>query len=112
MSTEDAVINRATRRVLFKEVKPVQSIPGAGSSAASGPRRHVKTKITINLDGDILEGLKDYADNEGVRYQTLINQILRDYLAGSKPERLAAEVADHLLSDKLFLAKLKALIES
>lgn len=111
MSTEDAVINRATRRVLFKNVEPVQSIPGAGRSAAEGARRHVKTKITINLDGDVLEEVKEHADSEGIGYQTLINQILRDYVVGSKPERLAAEVAERLLVDKLFLAKLKALIE-
>lgn len=111
MSTEDAVINRATRRVLFKNVERVQNIPGAGRSAAQGARRHVKTKITINLDGDVLEGVKEYADSEGIRYQTLINQILRDYVAGSRPERLASEVADLLMTDKLFLAKLKALVE-
>jgi uncharacterized protein (DUF4415 family) len=42
-----------------------------------------KTRITIFLDDDILEKLRERADNAGRGYQTMINEALRDYLSKS-----------------------------
>jgi len=43
-----------------------------------------KTRITIMLDNDILENFRHQAENEGLGYQTLINQTLRSSM-GVKP---------------------------
>ncbi len=91
----------ATRRLLFG--KPPE-IPGAGTSAAKVPRRHTKVKVTINLDGDLIQYFKDRAEEDDLGYQLLINRALREYVEGSKSENLAKEVGELLASDPSFLA--------
>ena len=39
-----------------------------------------KTRITIYIDNDVLEELRDRADKSGHGYQTIMNQVLREYL--------------------------------
>ena len=48
--------------------------------AMMAPRKDHKVRITTMLDGDILDKLKEMADSEKVKYQTLLNSILRDAL--------------------------------
>ena len=43
-----------------------------------------KTRITIMLDNDVLMAFRARADAEGIGYQTLINQVLRETL-GTRP---------------------------
>lgn len=56
-----------------------------------GPRisreqlKSAKIRITTYLDADVIEALKAAASGSGGRYQTLLNQILRDYLIGDSP---------------------------
>ncbi len=38
-----------------------------------------KTRITIMLDNDILNNFRSKAKSEGLGYQTLINQVLKNY---------------------------------
>jgi predicted DNA binding CopG/RHH family protein len=49
-----------------------------------------KVKITINVDEDSLESLKDMALETGVPYQKLLNRVLREGLSqrGSSESRL------------------------
>ena len=42
-----------------------------------------KTRITIMLDNDILSDFRSKAKNEGLGYQTLINQVLKNYTRSS-----------------------------
>ena len=42
-----------------------------------------KTRITIMLDNDILNSFRSKAKNEGLGYQTLINQVLKSYTRSS-----------------------------
>lgn len=104
--SDDADFRRATRRVLFPNPQPVQDIPGAGTSAAEESEKHVKIKVTINLDGDVVNHFKERAREEGLPYQLLINQTLRSYMLGERPERLAKEVSKLLEDDPNFIAKL------
>ena len=102
-----ANFTKATRRLLFRDnavERPMEDlIPGAGKSAAANPERHVRVKVTMNLDGEVISFFKDRAKEDGRPYQTLINQILREYVGGSRPEQLAQEVAERLLLDENFL---------
>lgn len=101
---EGESFSRATRRLLFgSEKRPVSTIPGEGTSAAASPERHVRVKVTMNIDGDIVAFFKNWAKGDGRRYQTLMNQVLREYIEGSRPERLAREVAALLADDPEFL---------
>jgi uncharacterized protein (DUF4415 family) len=42
--------------------------------------KNVKERITIWLDEDVLDGFRQRAKEEGTKYQSLINQILREAL--------------------------------
>ena len=98
---------KATRRLLFpKEVEQIQEIPGAGTSAAAASERHTRVKVTINLDGEVVQYFKDWAGREGRPYQSLVNQVLREFVSGSRPERLAQQVKEFLLGDREFLDSL------
>ena len=47
-----------------------------------------KSEITIYLDNDILDAIRERGDSSGQGYQTLINQVLSEYLENtSKPFR-------------------------
>ena len=103
---QDLDFSRATRRILFKEKEPAK-IPGAGKSAAERPERHVRVKVTMNMDGDIVAFFKERAKEDGRPYQTLMNQVLRDYVSGTRPERVAEQVAGLLLEDEAFLSAVR-----
>lgn len=109
LSGDDGDFSAATRKLLFRtpaESEVSQKIPGAGKSAAETPRRHVRVKVTMNVDGDILAYFKDRASEDGLPYQTLMNQVLREYVQGTRPEQLAAGVSEVLLEDPAFLEAL------
>ena len=40
-----------------------------------------KTRITIYIDDDVLEMLRERANNAGHGYQAMINEAVREYLA-------------------------------
>lgn len=42
--------------------------------------QHIKVRVTTMLDEDALQGLKDAAEEKGVKYQTLLNKIVRSYV--------------------------------
>ena len=105
---DDPDFRRATRRLLFEPVlHEVQNIPGAGKSAAEVAEKHTRVKVTINLDGDVIAHFKEQARAEGRAYQSLVNQVLREHVEGSRPERIAAEVRRMLLEDRSFLQALR-----
>lgn len=47
------------------------------------PKNH-KVRITSFIDGDILSELKLRAEQQGTKYQTLLNQLLRQALKDSE----------------------------
>ena len=53
------------------------------------PKNH-KVRITSFIDGDVLAELKARAEQQGTKYQTLLNQLLRQALkdSASLAERL------------------------
>lgn len=58
-----------------------------------------KVKITINFDADILEEVKNMANEMGSPYQTLLNKLLRESIQQklgeeSRLDRLEKEVRD------------------
>lgn len=54
--------------------------PVKGPKLTNDELRSAKIKITTFLDEDVLMELKKLADKSGGKYQTLMNQILRNYL--------------------------------
>jgi len=55
------------------------------SKGRRGPvvKQSGKTRITIYIDGDILEQFRERADHQGRGYQTMVNEALREYLEKS-----------------------------
>jgi uncharacterized protein (DUF4415 family) len=105
--SDEQIFRRAARRVLFDKPEEVQDIPGAGRSAAEDAQRHTRVKITINLDGDVIGFFKEWAKEEGLPYQNLINRVLREYAQGGRPEKIAQSVSSILLRDQGFIELLK-----
>jgi len=52
-----------------------------------------KIRITTYVDQDVLKLIKGMAHDSGSKYQTVLNQILRDYLLGQK-EGLVARITN------------------
>ncbi|MFW7381784.1 MAG: BrnA antitoxin family protein [Oligoflexus sp.] len=64
----------------------------------------IKLPVTIRLDGDVIDFFKDLAEKTGgkAKYQTLINEALKEYIAGANIEKLllSDEFVDQL-SDRI-----------
>ena len=59
-----------------------------------------KTRITLYLDNDILEEFRRLADKAGMGYQTMINQILREFL-GKKKQPVDEATLRRILREEL-----------
>lgn len=44
--------------------------------------QNVKVRITTLVDEDALEELKKIAEKRGIKYQTLLNQVIRSFIGG------------------------------
>lgn len=103
MSENEAVdFAKAARKALFG-IGSDSMIVGGGKSAAASPDRHLRQKVTMNLDGDLFRYFKDRARQEGRSYQLLINEALREYCEGTNLDSVKREVAKELLEDEVFL---------
>ena len=67
-----------------------------------------KIKVTINLDPAVVRFFKEKAKEEGVGYQTLINEALKRLV---EEERLASLLKARLLSDEHFISTLAQKVE-
>lgn len=46
--------------------------------------KKAKIRVTTYFDKDVLEMLRQLANDSGSKYQSILNQVLRDYLFGKK----------------------------
>lgn len=53
-----------------------------GPKLTQSQLRSAKVRVTTFLDEDVLKALKETAQASGTRYQTLLNQLLRQALIG------------------------------
>ncbi len=75
------------------------------NEALKASRKDHKVRITTMIDGDVLDGLKKKAEDEGVKYQTLLNNILRDTLVLNKKDPIKVILARLNKLEKLVLEK-------
>jgi predicted DNA binding CopG/RHH family protein len=54
--------------------------------------QYVKVLISIRLDGDVLAAVKAEAGKKGVKYQPLINQLLKEHFFGNSEEERIREI--------------------
>jgi uncharacterized protein (DUF4415 family) len=59
-----------------------------------------KTRITIYLDDEVVRHFKETSEATGKGYQTLINEVLRDYLVRSE-KPLTAELVRRIVREEL-----------
>jgi uncharacterized protein (DUF4415 family) len=51
-----------------------------------------KTRVTIRLDNDVIEYFQDVVDRAGGgNYQTLINDALKEYIRGTRLEKIVRQ---------------------
>jgi len=62
-----------------------------------------KTRITIYLDDNVIETFRKMADETGTGYQTMINEVLREYLDKSTGP-LDEETLRRILREELHTA--------
>jgi uncharacterized protein (DUF4415 family) len=88
-----------------KKTSP-KEIEEAIAFAENASPSDVKVSVTVRLDSDIYMGLKERAKagEAGGKYQTYLNQILRDHLFGTVPRD---EVIESLEEIKERLTKLE-----
>lgn len=60
----------------FSQSKPASEVPHLAKLQAQGG----KSRITMYLDDDVLAAFRRQAEEQGIGYQTAINQVLRNYL--------------------------------
>jgi hypothetical protein len=65
-------------------------------------------KVTMNIDGDVINHFKERARREGRPYQFLMNEALREQIEGSRAEQIAGQVGELLRADRSFLNLLAA----
>ena len=70
-----------------------------GSRGAAIPTAG-KTRITIYLDDDIVQGFKKQSEKTGKGYQTLINEALKAHL-GLKHKPLTPELVRRIVREEL-----------
>ena len=63
-------------------------------------RKNVKRRVTAFIDLDVIDALKEQAEKRGAKYQTLLNQILRDHLFGSADEERIRKIVPEELGRK------------
>ncbi len=68
--------------------------------------QNTKIRVTTMLDEDALVGLKEIAQKKGVKYQTLLNKIVRSYVHDShvpygKKEELTEETVRKIVKEEL-----------
>lgn len=73
-----------------------------GKRGAVMPAPASKERITIRLDGDILDYFRDQAELAGGgNYQTAINAVLREYLEGKTSAPQIEEIVRRVIREEL-----------
>lgn len=94
----------AARKVLSGRAAPTKEV--AKTDSPVGKRgRHVRVKVTMNLDGDLLEYFKKRAEEVQRPYQLLINDALRESVEGNTLDRIASAVRTSLVEDPAFISE-------
>jgi uncharacterized protein (DUF4415 family) len=71
----------------FSDAKPAKDVPALAEPQRGRPG---KTRITINIDTEVLDAFRERADAAGMPYQPVINAALGDFLARERAEDLEA----------------------
>jgi uncharacterized protein (DUF4415 family) len=90
--------------IMAKKIGEAQALKEI-NEALKAPRKDHKIRITTMIDGDVLDNLKKKAEDEGVKYQTLLNNILRDTLVLNKKDPIKVILARLNKLEKLVLEK-------
>ncbi len=64
-------------------------------------RKNIKHRVTAFVDLDVLDALKARAEQQGTKYQTLMNQILRDTLLGGTVDQKVKDMIRNIVKEEL-----------
>ena len=69
--------------------------------------QNVKVRVTTMLDEDALGGLKKIAEQKGIKYQTLLNKIVRSYVFEPQKSYEKSATVDEKVIRKIVRDELK-----
>jgi len=95
----------ASEKAFFKQFRVVEGEKlVALKQRIAKARGKSKDRVTIYFDSDIIRSFKERSEREGVGYQTLMNEALRNVLESESN----IDLKEDLLKDKKFLKRLKS----
>jgi len=60
-----------------------------------------KTRITIYIDDAVLDAFRARAEKAGIGYQTMMNEVLKAFLAGEADKPLTESVLRRIIKEEL-----------
>jgi hypothetical protein len=71
-----------------------------GKRGAVIPQRG-KTRISIHIDNAVLEAFRSLSEKNGIGYQTMMNEALREYLSASPTQPLPKDELREVLREEM-----------
>lgn len=71
----------------FDKVKPPSDSEQDLFKTAANNFVKKETKMNIRIDADELEKIKEFANHEGLKYQTFVKSVLHKYITGQLVEK-------------------------
>lgn len=87
LDKEEQELMEAFKAVELENVAPPTEIEQQGFKAAAKDFVKKETKMNIRIDAFELEKIKEYASNEGLKYQSFVKSVLHKYITGQLVEK-------------------------
>ena len=100
-------LSEAEFKKRFRRVS-VDELPEPLRKRREAARKKLKDRVTIYFDSEIINRFKEKGKKEGVGYQTLMNEALRDVV----DREGNADIKEDMLKDKKFLKRLKSALSA
>ncbi len=87
LDKEEQEFAEAFEHIDLSETPPPTETEQANFRAAAKEFMKKETKMNIRIDYFELEKIKEYAMNEGLKYQTFVKSVLHKYITGQLVEK-------------------------
>ena len=95
LDTEEKDLEDALKKLNVKKISRPTELEQKQFKAAAGNFVKKETKMNIRIDQFELEKIKERAENEGLKYSTLIKSVMHKYITGQLVEGDLKKIARH-----------------
>jgi uncharacterized protein (DUF4415 family) len=99
--TQMTVVARGQRRETDSQKSMRQEYDFSNGKRGAIIPSQGKTRITMYLDNEILDRFREQAEAAGIGYQTLINQVLKEYIEGDSETPLTEDELRRIFREEL-----------